>query len=155
MHVVVAGMRPEPSQRRLGAVRIASGDQDAHTEAGERRGDVEADAGGASGDERGLAGMRRGRHRARTVATRPTTSSATMAAWSVRSKTVRGPTPTAIVNSPTAVPRSANPCAHNPIVRLDAGAAKVAASPAASTPAMTPSAIRARLCSSPLSRIPA
>ena len=56
MHVVVAGMSPELGQRRLSAVRITSGDQDPHAEAGERRGDVEADPDGASGDERGLAG---------------------------------------------------------------------------------------------------
>jgi hypothetical protein len=71
---------PELGQRRLDAVWISSGDQDAHAEAGERHGDVEADFRGASGDERGLAAARGGGYRARTVATRPTTSSATMAA---------------------------------------------------------------------------
>jgi len=54
---------------------------------------------------------------------------------------VRGPTPTAIVNTPINVPRSANAWPANPAVGVDAGRIQVDTAAVRSTSAITPSAV--------------
>src|SRR5215216_544863 len=55
---------------------------------------------------------------------------------------VRGPTPTMIVNTPTRVPRRANPWTDSAARRSHWGWIQVNAKPARSTSAITPSAMR-------------
>src|SRR5437773_520015 len=92
---------------------IPAMDRDLGAVLGEHAGDCRADAAGTPGHQRDLViqsahadGL--GFEGVRFATTRTQISTATMETWYARSGTVRGPTPMAIVNSPTRVPSNAN-----------------------------------------------
>src|SRR6266550_1077238 len=138
---------------------IPTVDRNLRTVLGEHAGDRRADATGTPGHQRDL--VAQSTHAdglapegVRLATTRPQISTATIETWYARSGTVRGPTPMAIVNSPTRVPSNANVWAARPIPRVNAGPTQVVAQPTSRTPAITLSAVPAARCSYPLTRIP-
>src|SRR5438309_7232336 len=134
-------------------------DRDLRTVLGEHAGDRRTDATGTPGHQRDL--VVQSAHAdglapegVRLATTRPQISTETIETWYARSGTVRGPTPMAIVNSPTRVPSNANVWAARPIPRVNAGPTQVVAQPTSRTAAITLSAVPAARCSYPLTRIP-
>src|SRR5207253_8351231 len=138
---------------------IPAVDRNLRTVLGEHAGDRRTDATGTPGHQRDL--VVQSAHAdglapegVRLATTRPQISTATIETWYARSGTVRGPTPMAIVNSPTSVPNKASVWAASPVPRVNAGAIQVAAKPARSTVAITLSAVPAARCSYPPTKIP-
>src|SRR5437016_6446863 len=138
---------------------IPAVDRNPRTVLGEYAGNCRADATGTPGHQRDL--VAQSTHTdglapegVRLATTRPQISTATIETWYARSGTVRGPTPMAIVNSPTRVPSNANVWAARPIPRVNAGPAQVATHPMRRTPAITLSAVPAARGSYPVTKIP-